>query len=338
MANSTQNISNWKPEIDTFVQDEKDNLPKSTYSSLFTERTTNRLQLSDINYSNVTPFMEVGELEDGEEDSLVEGYRFNYNRKHFRKIVTFSNALYQNDQLDTAEEMARAPIAMRQQSRDLHAFSMFRRAWDSNRTFGDGVTLISTAHPKKASGGTQANTYADGVQLALSYDNALTLQDQLLSVTSNNGNLLSIGDTSNNKLLVVPTALRETAFQIAGVNADDRQPDTADNNANYFRKGDKFDVLVTKYLSYEAARQMGETAVAKSSASNYFDSMWFIVDTALAKKYFKFYEQEGYPYEADKFVEENESMKYYFYDSYAYGNSGFFPIVGSKGDGTTFSG
>ena len=173
------------------------------------------------------------------------------------------------------------------------------------------------------------------MQLPLDYASALVGQDVMLSAVSDTGNLLSVADPGVNKVLLVGPQNRNNAFQLAGVNASDYEPDSAENNANYFRKGDTFDVLVTKYISWEAATLMGETSVAKTSSSNFYDSMWFIIDVPLAKRVNKMYVQEGYAYSSDDVNFDNEALLFYLYDMYAFGNSSWLPTFGSKGDHST---
>ena len=63
-----------------------------------------------------------------------------------------------------------------------------------------------------------------------------------------------------------------------------------------------------------------------------------ILDTGLAKRYFKLYEGTSYPKFDDEVVKANESLIYYAYDHYAFGDTAWYPVVVSKGDNSTFSG
>jgi hypothetical protein len=337
MAHLTTNWQTWKPEIDAYIQDEKAAQPKSVYSQLFDVRSTNRLQINDVTYSGMSKMESVGELGDAVEDESLEGYTTSYSRSYYRKSATFSAALMQTDQTGTVETLARDLARLPEYTRNLEAFSVFRRGWDTTKTYGNAKQLISVSLPRKDGGGTQYNTFSDGVQRPLTYDNALDLQDQLIALLSNSGNLMGVGDMGRNKTILCSPYLREDAFQIAGVNGPDKEPDTNENNMNFFRKGDKFDVLCTQWISYEAAVDAAETAVAKTSASNYWDSMWFIVDTTIVKRYLKFFFSEGYAKYDDEITKANEALVKYVYDSFAYGVSSPIFVVGSKGDNTTFA-
>jgi hypothetical protein len=214
---------------------------------------------------------------------------------------------------------------------------MLRNAFNSAYSYGDSKPLVSLSHPNKGGTGTQGNTYADGVQLPLSYDNALRLQDVMLATLSGSGNLMNVGGESRNKVLFGSQYLREELKQIAGVGAPDKEPDTTDNNVNYF-KGSNFDVLIVPWLSWEAATQAGDTSVAKTASTNIWDTMWGILDMPTCMRYFKLYERTGYPKQDQDVTKDNQALNYYLYDKYVWGNTHWMPVVMSKGDSSTYTG
>jgi len=337
MARTVTNFSVWKKELDAYIEDEQANLPESAYKQIFTERSVSDLKMLETTWSGDRKMDAVSELGNAVEVDDLEGYSTTYSPQNYRNKKTFSSLMLGTDKTGKAEEMARSLATHPKYSRDLNMFSTFRRGWDTTFLLGTGKQLISTAQPRKDGGGTQYNTFTNGVQYPLEYDRVLQLQDVLISNVSNSGTLTQTGDQGRNKVIVVGPYLREDAFQIAGVNGPDLQPDTADNNKNYFRKGDRFDVLVTGWITYEAAVEAGETAVAKTASGNIWDTMWFLMDTKLCKKYFKVYTQEGYPKYSDEVKKANESLVKYAYDAYAYGVTNWLGVAGSKGDSTTFS-
>lgn len=345
---ATHNVASWetwKPEIDTFIDDEAGSMPKPVYDQLFSTEQTDRLQRTDVGYSGLNPMIEVGEDGDSVEDSNLQGYKTVYSSRVFRKKTTFSSGLFETDQHGEVEKLARGLPRAVQYSRNLNIMGMLRNSFTTvspsglSTVGGDGKALISGLHPRKDGGSAQSNTFGDGVQRPLTLDNVLLLEDQLIAVVSNSGNLMTVGDESNNKLLVVSPYQREAAFQIAGVDGPDMKPDTNENDINYIRKGEKYDVLVTKWLSYEAAKQADGITFAKTSSSNFYDKMWFIVDTTNVKDYFKLYIRKGYASGQfdDEIQKSNQALVKYGYDKYMFGFSGWFPIAGSKGDGTTYS-
>lgn len=338
MSHSVQNWQTWKPEIDAYIQDELDQSPKSDYEQIYTVKSTDRLMLQEVDYGTFSPMMEVGEFGEAIEDEAIEGYKYAYQRRSYRKYARFSSDLLETDQTSEVERISRSFARTIQESRNLWIFGMFRNAWNSLYTYGDGKPWVSTGHPIKNGLGTQTNTFTDGVQRTLTYANALSLQDVMISTVSNAGNLMSVGNMGRNKVLWGGPYLREKMFQIAGVDSSGWKPDTADRNANYFVKGDKFDVLVLPWVCYEAARRAGEVTFAKSSASNYYDSMWGIMDVDLVKRFNKVYTASGYAKFDEEIDKTNQAFLKYAYDKYAFGSTGFFGFAASKGDSTTYSG
>lgn len=342
-TNSTSNWQVWKPEIDAYIDEERDNLPPSFYREVFAVDTTNRLQVNEVNDSGYSPMQEVGELGDSVEDSGLEGYGFAYQRRVYRKHTNFSSDLMETDQTGRIKQKAKEYARVIEYSRNLHAFSILRRGFDSTLVGGDSVSLFNLSHPRKDGAGTQPNTFRDGVQRGLTYDNVLELQDVLISLVSNSGNLLDIASQDKNMILWTSPFQREKAFQIAGVSADSRKayeaavkkPGTDENDRNYFIHGANFDVVLLPWIQYEAAVQAGETSVAKTSTSNFYDRMWGLMDQEVCKRTLKLFIAEGYEKYDEEIVKSNQVLRKYAYDKYAFGWSNYIGIAASKGDGTT---
>lgn len=337
MASTTANWEVWKPEIEAYIKDEQDNMPKSVYRDIFSVETTNRLTTPDKGWSGYNPMEEVGEMGDAVSDEAIDGYKFTYSRRSYRKSATFSSDLMETDQTGEVIKKAKSFANVTEYSRNLHAFSVIRRMTDATKTYGDSAPLVG-AHVRKDGGGTQYNTFTDLVQRPLTYDNVLALQDVLISNVSNSGNLMTAGDIGRNKVLFGSPYLRETLFQIAGVEGPDMKPGTDENDANYIRKGDKFDVLILPWITYEAAKQAGETgSITKSSNSNYWDKMWGIMDVNLVKSFFRLLIAEGYEKYDEEITKSNQALTKYVYDKYDFGVSNWMGFAGSLGNGTELS-
>lgn len=338
---NTQDTQVWRKEIDNYILEGVNNRPAKVCDMLYDIQTTNQLQINDVQMAKVGYMEQVGETSEAEADEPIDGYQYVYNQARYSKKASFSSALMESD-LTGNKVMQKAIdlVDSLENSRELRSLSMFRRAWDSTLTYGDAKTLISTAHPRKDGGADQSNTFADGVQKPLTYSNVEELEGQMISFVDNNGNLMNAGGKGKKKCILTSSANRVKAFQIAGVNGAINQPDTDLNNKNYYTQGDKYDVITTDWLGYEAARAAGEFSGAKTSEDNFYDSMWFLIDLDLAKKYAKMYKQQGY--ETGKYFSELDNSTlvttYFAHDKYAYGNSGFYFIVGSKGDNSTYTG
>jgi len=338
MANTTANWNADNIAIDSYIKDELEGAPMSVYDKLFKVITTDRLESTDVPWSGYNRMEEVGELGEAVQDEAREGYSYSFQRRNFRKQSVFSSNVLQTDQHGQMEDIARDLVRTQRQSRDEYMLSMYRKAWDSGTTYGDGKSLISTVHPLKDGSGTQSNTFANGVQRPLDYQNAMDLQDVLLDQVSNSSNVITAGTSSHNHLIVTTPENRERAFQAASPNGPMHEPDSTDNNLNYIRKGEKFDVLITKYISYRTAYNMGETTVAKTAAGNYYDKMWFLIDRDVFTKYAKVRIGEMYPKFKSETNLKNESLIRYVYDVFDWGTLGYLGSAGSKGDNSTYTG
>jgi hypothetical protein len=122
---------------------------------------------------------------------------------------------------------------------------------------------------------------------------------------------------------------RETALQIAEA---DKIPGSADESVNYF-KGRNIDVLVNPYISHRFAYYLGETS---STDRETYDERFFLFDPSYAKKLLKFKQLQNFEIKAWE-DEDTDVMYAKVADVYAYGISGWYGIVGSLGDETTYS-
>lgn len=335
MANETSNWELWKKEIDSWQQLEGKAEP--VYKKIAGVETTNRLQVIINDYSGFQLMENVGELGEAQDDSPIQGYQNLFPRQVFRKSATFSSDLFETDMHGEIGRIASLFYNIVEYSREVVFSGLFRNAW-SGTTYGDGKYAVSTAHPVKGAGYTNANTFADGVQREMTYENLGGLQNVMLSLIDHAGKYMPMGAINVNKILMVPPLLREPAFQYAGVNTSGERPDTADRATNYFRRGDKFDVLVNPYLSYEVARENGEVGtIAKTSSSNYWDTSYFILDEAMTKELCKMYVAQGYPKYDEEVIKSNQALIKYANDKYAPGFISSLCFAASKGDKSTFS-
>lgn len=343
MAVTTNKIDSYRPEIMMFIEEERNNEAKRVYKQLYDIKPTTRLSMEEVQLSSFGIMQEVGELGTAIADEPLRGYSYTYTKARYAKKATYSSVVLNTDQHDVIEQTSRDLGNTVEMSRELKGMGVFRKAFNAGTTYGDGLRLVATNHPRKDGGVAQANTFRNGVQAALEYSNLIDLESVQMSAVSNSGRLLDAMSEERNKILLVPYTLREEAFQLAGVNGADFRPagtgDTfARNDSNYLRRGTKYDVLVSKFIAYEGADLAGETgSISKTSASNYWDTQYFIIDPVLAKRYLRFYTQEGYPRYYDEFVASNEAYDYFAYDFYAFGTSHWIWMAGSQGTGAALT-
>lgn len=319
------------PGIEMWMQEEADSaMFKSMYTKLFSVETTNRLYEDDSSWAGIDYPELVGEQAASPEDSFLLGYTWRYQQNTYKRKMSVSSLLDKVDLYGVAqaENMSRELSRKAIQGRDINAFSVLRRAFDATVVYGDAKPLISVAHPRKDGGAAQRNTFLDGVQRPLSYDNLKLLEDVLFNVVSNKGIPLNIGMDSK-PLLIVTRYNREAALQIAEA---DSIPGSADESVNYF-KGRNLDVMVVPYLDHIFAFNQGETA---STDRETWDKRYFLVDPTLVKKMLKFKQLQNFEVKSweDK---DTDQMMAKVVDVYAYGISGWYGITGSLGDGTTYA-
>jgi hypothetical protein len=229
----------------------------------------------------------------------------------------------------SAEKRSRELSKKAAMGRDVNAFSVFRNSMDGSTTYGDGVNLISTAHPRKDGGSSQRNTFLDGVQRPLSYDAVKLMEDVLIEVYSNTGIPLDVGMNGNLVLMVTPYN-RELALQIS--DTSDGVPGEADWGVNYFR-GRNLDVMINPYISWRYAYKAGDTTSTDREA---WDKRWFLMDKSYAQKVLKFKQIQDFELKAWE-DEDTDVMYAKVADVYAYGVSGWVGIGGSLGDNSTYS-
>lgn len=314
---TTNTLQLYKAEIEEYMDQEAGMLPVPLYSQLFGVKDTNKLFTYLQQYSTGTNLMsEVGEMGMAVEIDAQDGYGLTIKRKIFRNKMTFSSDLFETDQHSKIKELAVAIRRKPRYTRDVYVMGIIRNAFNPLITWSTGKPLASVAQPYKDGSGTYSTTFADGLQRGMDYDAVKLLEDSLYNMNSDSGNVTVSGAETRKKVIVCTPFNRETAFQIAKV--EDRY-DTAERAGNYFFKGANFDVVVTKFIGHSVATQAGETAVAQTDSTNYWDRMWGIMDAELAKKYVSVEVATGYEKFGDEIVQGNQAIVKYAYDKFTYG-------------------
>jgi hypothetical protein len=308
--------------------EEEAKLYKPMFTQLFTLEGTSRLYEDDSSFAGVDYPEEVNEAAAKPEQQMTLGYTWRYSQKVYKRKIALSTLLDKTDLYGKVKGRSKDLSKKAAQGRDVNAFAILRNAWST--LGGDGKALISTAHPIKATGGTQPNTFSDGVQRELSYDNVKLAKDQMSRWVSNSGMPLDIGVNGNMVLVIAGEYNSEVAFQI--LNADGK-PDSADNNKNYI-KGLSLDLMKVPYLSHVFAYKQGDTS---STDADTYDKRWFLMDKYYASQCLKFKALQDF--EIKSWQDEDTDV---FYggvtDIYATGWSNYLGIFGSLGDGSTYTG
>jgi len=318
------------PGIEMWMEEEA-KLYSPMFPKVFSIETTSRLYEDDSSIAGIDFPEEIAEGAASPEDEFLVGYMWRYEPKIFSKKVSITRLMELTDlygKIAKAESRSRELSRKAAQGRDVQAFSIFRLAFSATKLYGDGKPLISVAHPRKDGGAVQRNTFLDGVQRPLTYDNLKLLEDVLIEVYSNKGIPIDVGLNAKLMLMVTPYN-RETALQIAEA---DGIPETDDHRVNYF-KGRNVDVFVNPYLSWRFAYKMGETT---STNRETWDKRFFLLDPYYSKQLLKFKQLQDFDVKA---WQDEDTRTWYanVYDVFSVGISGWYGIAGSLGDGTTHS-
>lgn len=315
------------PGIEMWM-DEEAKMYKPMFTQVFSLENTSRLYEDDSSIAGIDYPEVVGESASSPEDEYLIGYMWRYEQKIYKRKISISKLLQQTDLYGKMKQDSKELSRKAAQNRDVRAFGVFRNAFNQSYLYGDGKSLISVAHPRKDGGATQRNTFLDGVQRPLTYDNLKLLEDVLIEVVNNKGIPIPVGLDAKLMLLVTPYN-REAALQIAQT---DGTPGVADNSVNYF-KGRNMDVLVCPYISWRFAYKMGDTASTDREA---WDKRFFLLDPSYSKRFLKFKALQDFDVKA---WEDSDTDVWYskVRDVFAYGISGWYGIAGSLGDGTTYT-
>lgn len=315
------------PGIEMWMEEEA-KLYKPMFTQLFSLEGTSRLYEDDSSWAGIDYPEEVNEAAAKPEQQFTLGYTWRYSQKVYKRKVALSTLLDKTDLYGKVKNRSKDLAKKAAQGRDVNAFSVLRNAFDPAHVYGDGKTLISVAHPIKATGGVQKNTFDDGVQRELNYDSVKMARDQMTRWVSNSGIPLDIG-LNGNLVLVTTPYNSEAAFQVLQAEG---KPSTADNDRNYI-KGLNIDLMIVPYLSHTFAYKQGDT---DSTDADTYDKRWFLMDKYYAKQCLKFKALQDFEIKA---WQDEDTDVYYggVTDIYAYGISNYLGIFGSLGDGTTFA-
>jgi hypothetical protein len=315
------------PGIEMWMEEEA-KLYKPMFTQLFNLESASRLYEDDSSWAGIDYPEEVNEAAAKPEQQLTLGYTWRYSQRVYKRKVALSTLMDKTDLYGIVKNRSKDLSKKAAQGRDVNAFSVLRNAFSSSVVYGDGKSLVSVAHPIKATGGVQKNTFADGVQRPLTYENVKIARDQMTRWFSNSGMPLDVGLNGNLTLVTTPYN-SEAAFQVLYA---DGKPGTADNDRNYI-KGLNIDLMIVPFLGHNFAYKQGDTS---STDADTWDKRWFLMDRYYAKQCLKFKALQDFEIKAWR---DDDTDVYYggVSDIYAYGISNYLGVFGSLGDATTLS-
>jgi len=333
---TTDDFNSWDQYIQGLHQQEDLKLP-TKYEELFDVNETDYLIFREGVYAGLSPMQVVDQLGSAIPDSLAMGFQTNFTSAYYRKVVAISKTLLDTNKTADLDNFVTEQMRNLHYSRSLNLFGWLRNAANSTGKYALtwGTNLLSVKIPLKNSGTTSITTFVDGKQRPLSYSAFDLLTNALASQTSDSGNIIEVNDDFDNDLMLITSYNNKVpAFEIAEVS---ERPDTADRSENYFVHGAKCDLLLTNFIGYKAAVQAGETTVSQTSASNNWDSSWFVIRKSDAKRYWRMFKMKGYEYYDTEINKANESINHFSYDSYSSGVLSPLGFVGSLGDNSTIT-
>jgi hypothetical protein len=284
---------------------QKMNAVPSPVMSLFAQETSD----SSVEYSQ--GIGSLGEIPEYNSDTAegkpgaIEYDKFNalyektFTHKEYAKGIAIERKLWDDERYGNIKRKARGLGHSFGTTRAIHAASVFNNAFSSSFLGGDGKALCADDHPTNKVDSTAVDNKGT---TALSYDAVVATLNAGFGMTDDRGAPMPvIYDT-----LVVPGALRQTAFEIV---ASPLKPDTADNNANW-AGAQNMSVLVDPYLT---------------DANN-----WFMVDSALASIHLIWYTRISPEISVDPASDFNLVAKYRGYMRHSFGWDDFRFVYGHE--------
>jgi len=130
------------------------------WDKVFDKKTSSKAYEEDMSISSFGLAIQKGEGVPVSYDSEQQGFLDRYTHATYALGFTITKELYEDDQYHVAGERKAAGLAMSmRQTKETIAFNVLNRAFNGSFTFGDGVSLINSAHPNVA-GGTWSNQIA----------------------------------------------------------------------------------------------------------------------------------------------------------------------------------
>lgn len=232
-----------------------------------------------------------------EYQTAERGYQIEYTPTEYTSGFQVERKLLDDDQYGVAFSRAEELGVSFGRFQRKQGASVFNNAFAAGVTGYDSVSLCNDSHPQSR---TETTTTIDNsLALALTSDNLETA----ITTMQDFGDELGEEITIMPDVLVVPRALRKTAFEIVG---SDRVPENA-NNAINVHQGMR--VIVDEFLTDSNA--------------------WFVVDSMMANRYLKWYNRVlpefGSTGDFDTYI-----RKYRGYMRFSFGWSDFRWIIGSN--------
>lgn len=159
-----------------------------------------------------------------------KGFEKGYRHAKYSSGIQVEEEIFRFEEYGEIEKRTRKLNEAVYKTLQAHGVSTFNNAFDNAFAGPDGVALCSTAHPYSPSDNrTQSN--ADALDLTM--PNLTTVYNRMLEFKDDKGDLSFTMPT----ILLTGIHYRAEALKICGPNAGDKEPFTAENDANIFKDG-----------------------------------------------------------------------------------------------------
>lgn len=190
---------------------------------IFEKKTSNKYAEEVVGYSGLGLAPVKGEGSPVQYDVSNQGFVDRYVHVEYALGFTVSQLAMEDDLYDVVAERKAQELAFSiRQTKENVAANVLNRAFNSSYTFGDGVSLLNTAHPNVA-GGTWANKLTTDADLSeASLEQACI---DIMNLTNDRGLRINLMPKS----LHIPVQL---AFEATRILKNTNRPGTADRDIN----------------------------------------------------------------------------------------------------------
>jgi len=227
------------PGVNAWYGKAYDEFP-TEYDKIFTKSTSRKAYEEDMSVSSFGLAYQKAEGAPVSMDSEQQGFLDRYTHVTYALGFTITKEIYEDDQYDIVGERKAKGLAMSmRQTKETIAANILNRAFTGGFTFGDGVTLVSTAHPNVA-GGTWSN------QIAVAADiSEAALEQAVIDIqkyTNDRGLKIAVKPVS----IIVPVDLD---FEVNKILETQYEVGTNNNTVNVVRGRFPGGCIVNHYLT-----------------------------------------------------------------------------------------
>jgi hypothetical protein len=270
------------------------------HTSLFEKETSDKAFEEEVGYSGFGVAAQINEGESVVYDEAMQGFVTRYNMLKYGLGFIITSEMIDDDQyMIVAKKRAKALAYSMRQTKEIIGHNVYNLAFTGGPTYGDGVSMINSAHPLK-SGGTSSNVLSTPADLSEAALEQAVID--LMLFTNDRGLRIQ----TRPKKLVIPVQL---VFDAQRILKSPLRSDSADNDINALKHLGYFEnIIVSPYLTSSKA--------------------WYVLtDCPDGLKYFE--------RKADDFKDDSDfdsdNLKYKATARYAFGVTDWRAIYGSPG-------